>query len=136
LNRKKNPPIAKQRASIDQISSIYPIFDASDMDINMKWGEKKLSLECIRKILVTILSFQKMTWTEIRNNGSHSVNINGLISKAQKRLRELELEDIGELYSIRLSGPERLWAIKDSAILRLLWWDPCHTVYPSEKKGS
>lgn len=136
MSRKKRSPITQQQFFPDQTSSIFPIFDAGDMDIDMKWGDKKLSLKCIKKILVTVLSFQKMTWTDIRKNGSHTVNIDRLTSKAKKRLRELNLEDVDELYSLRLSGPERLWAVRNNAILRLLWWDPCHSVYPCEKKGS
>ena len=34
----------------------------------------------------------------------------------------------------RISGPGRVWGIREEHVLDLLWWDPRHEVCPSPKK--
>jgi len=38
------------------------------------------------------------------------------------------------MYAIRLSGKKRVWGIREGRLFSLVWWDPEHTVGPSEKK--
>ena len=126
--------VAKQQRSPEEIRTLYPTFDANSFDVETSWSDQNFSLINMRQILLKILSFQNMQWHEIGTGGSHSVKICDLNKKAQKRLTELCLDDVDSLYSIRISGKERLWAIPDNAVLRLLWWDPEHKVCPSNKK--
>ena len=67
-----------------------------------------------------------------RNN--HSVEIDKLSSTAQTRLTEIQLDDIDELVSLRLSAKERIWGILEQGVLIILWWDPNHQVCPSNLK--
>ena len=39
------------------------------------------------------------------------------------------------LFSVRLTGRIRLWGLRDVSILRVLWWDPEHTVCPSDPQS-
>jgi hypothetical protein len=78
-----------------------------------------------------------MTWAEINhpNTGCHPIPIKELCSEAQKRLSQIELiATEEELFSLRLSGRERLWGIRERHIFKILWWDPKHEVYPVKKK--
>ena len=78
-----------------------------------------------------------MTWNQISIDGkkqNHSVAIAQLSKETQKRLVEINIIDIDELFSLRLSGRERIWGILDKGVLNLLWWDPNHRVCPSIKK--
>ena len=52
---------------------------------------------------------------------------------ARDRLAEIGQDDLDELMSFRITGESRVWCIQDSAIMRVLWWDPHHGVYPIEK---
>ncbi|HWJ26775.1 MAG TPA: hypothetical protein VNS32_09540 [Flavisolibacter sp.] len=61
----------------------------------------------------------------------HSVAISALIPEAQKRLIELKLDDIEELFSIRLTGKIRIWGIRKLSYLQVLWFDFEHEVCPS-----
>jgi hypothetical protein len=81
--------------------------------------------------------FESRTWNEIvvvAKKNNHAVRRDQLCKEAQDRLRQLKLDDIDELTSLRLSGAERVWGIRDNAIMMVLWWDPDHLVCPSEKK--
>ncbi|RKZ46349.1 MAG: hypothetical protein DRR00_24365, partial [Candidatus Parabeggiatoa sp. nov. 3] len=65
----------------------------------------------------------------------HAVDIQNTPNpEVLKRLAEIHQDDIDELFSLRLSGKERLWGILDNHILKILWWDANHDVWPSKKK--
>lgn len=79
-------------------------------------------------------SFENQTWHEIRirnKSKNHHVQINQLCKEAQKRLSELHKEDYDELFSLRLSGKERLWGIIQDGVFMILWYDKEHEVCPS-----
>jgi len=85
--------------------------------------------------------FERLTWYEIitqRNKRErskhHSIEKEKLSKKAQERLTDLKLDDYDELFSLRLSGGERIWGIRDFNCLQILWWDPNHEVLPYELK--
>lgn len=111
-----------------------PEFRAEQMDMGGSWGWNNFQGSQIQVLLLRIFEFQKLTWQELRNTHSHLVDVVDLDSKAQKRLKEIKKDDLDQLFSLRLSGRERMWGIKDSNLLWLLWWDPRHEVCPSYKK--
>ena len=79
-----------------------------------------------------------MTWQEIldasggrkKGNNNHPVPIEKLIPPARKRLKELRLNDISHLFSLRLTSEIRIWGILDGFVLKLLWYDSGHQVCP------
>ena len=36
------------------------------------------------------------------------------------------------LFARALSGTKRLWGFRKDGVFYVLWWDPDHTVYPTE----
>jgi hypothetical protein len=78
-----------------------------------------------------------MTWGEIERKvikkGSpqnHFMSVDKIDKKARERLKEIKLGDQESLYSLRFSGSERLWGIREAEILYIIWWDHNHSVYP------
>lgn len=103
-----------------------------------EWGWNKLNPEDFIGILDKYLcNFETMTWDEIlkasggRNHGNnhHNIDVSDCCIEAQNRLLNLKIE-IDQLFSLRLDGKCRLWGIKEGQILRFLWHDKDHTVYP------
>lgn len=92
------------------------------------------SHEMYLEILKKKKNFESMTFTDLRQGGSHSVEVWKLCKDAQDRLADLNLDDLEELYSFRLTGTNRLWCIRHASIMRVLWWDPEHQVCPSGKR--
>ncbi len=82
-----------------------------------------------------LASFETMTWNDIVK-GSHPVELKDLSKEARKRLEEIQQDDIESLYSLRLTGTERIWGIRDRNFLKVLWWDPNHKVCPSNKRNT
>lgn len=125
----KTPKI--QIASID---SCFPDFRACQMDLGGPWGWHDMQPKEIQEVLAKIFTLQKLSWQELRAQHSHLVDVKNIISKAQNRLREIEKDDIDQLFSLRINAKNRLWGIKEGNIFWLLWWDAQHEICPSPKK--
>jgi hypothetical protein len=92
------------------------------------------------KIYPKLKEFENKNWYEIeqelfygkgRNKTKHhSINISDLSKKAQKRLKQLQLNDIDALFSFRLEGELRIFGIRKFNYLQILWVDPKHEVCP------
>ena len=93
-------------------------------NLNTLWGD----------IFSKMSNFETMKWSEILNRNNHPILVSEICHKAQKRLKELKQDDVDEIVSLHLTGTKRIWGIRDQNILKILWWDPDHTVYPSIKK--
>ncbi|MBE3069939.1 MAG: hypothetical protein IMZ55_05305 [Acidobacteria bacterium] len=54
-----------------------------------------------------------------------------LIHEAQRRLVEIKVDDRDELLRLRFGGTQRLWGVRAGRFFLALWWDPQHTICPS-----
>lgn len=114
-----------------------PVWRFSNMDFAGPFGCHILTAEKVRTVHKKLSAFESMTWNEIgRSNDSHFMPVKVLSKAARVRLEELEQDDVEQLYSLRIVAKERVWGIRDRHILKLLWWDPEHQVYPVEKKNT
>jgi hypothetical protein len=73
---------------------------------------------------------------EISGPDNHFIDTAGCSKVARDRLVELSLDDTAELYSLHVNGRQRIIGIRDRQVLKILWYDPDHQVYPSRKKGT
>jgi hypothetical protein len=78
--------------------------------------------------------FETMAWPEILGRNNHAIPLGDLCYAAQKRLVEIQQDDVDDLISLRLTGTMRVWGIRDRNILKILWWDPNHNVCPTQKR--
>lgn len=82
-------------------------------------------------------SFEGLTVSQLRTQGSHhSVPVSRLSKEAKQRLEQLQLDDLSELWSFRVTSAKRFWCIKHENVYALLWWDPSHEVYPVTMRGT
>lgn len=94
----------------------------------------------ITKIYPKLKHFEESCWEEIEKEQygrgktkHHSVDVSKIVSEAKKRLIELKLDDIDQLFSIRLEGKIRIWGIRHYSFLRILWIDLKHEICPTDK---
>lgn len=138
--RIKNKPFLKKVPRIDPSIETNPMklnlsWQFEFLDIKGPWGWDNIEKEYFfSKILSTIIDFETMKWEEILNRNNHEVNISQIIKDAQKRLRELNLDDIETLVSLRIMGAVRIWGIRVHNCFKVLWWDPEHKIFPSKLK--
>jgi len=137
--RKKEPPGGK-RPRKDEAPENFQIrriqWRLSAVDTDGPWSVLNIDPTFLVKILLPRLkAWESMTWGEADGQKSnHTVAVYKICSAARKRITEIEQDDTDDLYSMNVAGKVRLWGIRDRAALRILWWDPDHTVYPVEKK--
>jgi hypothetical protein len=100
------------------------------------WGWERVTVPDLLGLIIPRLhSYESMTWAEVEGRTkSHFVDYDTLCPEAQARLTtELEMDEQARLFSVRIGARQRVWGRRDVAILRVLWWDPEHTVCPSLK---
>lgn len=132
----KTPKTKAQPESTDT-QTIAWHFGLRDKD-HAAWGWDKLSSEGFMNLLHELCHLETMTWAELAKavgdkrsgNKHHLINITDCCKDAQTRLEELKQEDIDQLFSLRLTNKLRLFGIRNGRVLRLIWHDPDHSVYP------
>jgi len=130
----KQPKVAYNPTSYNHLR---PSWRISKIEMIGPYGWRNIDAETLIYIHGKLANFESMTWNDIlikNKKNNHSVEIDKLSSTAKARLTEIQLEDIDELVSLRLSGKQRVWGILDQGVLILLWWDPNHQVCPSNLK--
>jgi len=131
----KNPRVQEP---VDLLTESKVSWHLRIIDTAGEWGCKEIDKITLWKDIHAKLSeFEKKTWKEIlvkERTKNHLISVADICKEAQKRLKDIRQDDVDELVSLRLSGKKRIWGIKDRNILRILWWDPKHTVYPTRKK--
>lgn len=85
-------------------------------------------------IIKKLGEFETMTWAEIKGPNNHFISIDKCDKKAQKRLKDIDQDDVDQLFSLRLMGKYRVFGIMEGAKLKILWCDPDHLVCPSKLK--
>jgi hypothetical protein len=97
----------------------------------------------VPKILAFLGQMEALTWAEIDgmvyspknrpgHTRNHAISVERLSREARRRLEELELGDLADLYCFRVSFRGRLWGARlpGSEVFHILWWDADHRVYP------
>lgn len=105
----------------------------SKLDENGPWGWSHFK-DSLLYIFQKKRDFELLTLSKLQENGSHSIPVTSICKEAQDRLLELKLEELDSLFSFHLRNKHRIWCIREENIMRVLWWDPDHKVYPTKKK--
>lgn len=127
----KSPRHQKQPQSSDSETIVWHV---NTIDKEGEWGWKKLEVGTFWDVIFeAIKHFETMTWSVIKGSQNHTINVADICKEAQKRLRDIQLDDIDELFSLRISGAKRIFGIRDGRVFKVLWWDPNHTVCPTKR---
>ena len=88
----------------------------------------------LQEVVERLAAVEGLSEQELGADGSHAIELHKLCKEAQDRLTELQHDDLDSLFSLRVSGKRRVFCIHHGNIMRVLWYDPEHQVYPSHKK--
>lgn len=108
-------------------------FNAVDRNGEFSWGKLE-DPEIYKTVIEALATKETMSEADLQQGGSHFIDVGNLSAEAKARLVELQLDDIDEVYSIRITGAQRVFCIHRATYMRVLWWDPEHKVCPSKKK--
>lgn len=147
---KRKQAVVPARPSSPKKAFVSPAAQQSRFDgIRPSWRFAKLGcgglvefafpddMETLLYIRGKLAEFETMTIGELLND-RHSNRFavynlsNRLIAPVKKCMEENGFE---EVYRFRLSGAERVYALSfEHGVFELIWWDPHHKIYPTEKK--
>lgn len=85
-----------------------------------------------------LISYERQNWNDVllatsgkrQGTRNHLIVIEELCAEAQDRLKELKLEDLDGLHSIRLTSRHRWWGFIIDGVFFFVWNDPDHEVCP------
>ncbi len=126
----------KCNTAINYISQKF-LLDFSLIDSDHKiWGFENLDIPKYQDLIKKLSDFCGMLWQEIldanggksegHGNNNHDCGLDKFCKKAHKRLEELHMEDIDNLFSLRLSGKVRIYGIREHNIFKPVWYDQYH----------
>ena len=121
-------------APVPNFNSLKPAWRLAKLELCGPFGWHEMTGEKLQEVVKKLGAFEALTWGEIlvtQKHRNHSILVEKLSPSARRRLSELKLDDLDELVSLRLSGPNRVFGIREQGILLLMWWDPDHGVCPS-----
>lgn len=136
-------PTAGKQVKVAEQISLYQLspkwsFVKCDMQ-HEKWGIFN-NIEHLGDMLARFKEWERGTWGEIltttsgrkHNTQSHPMPVEILDKEAAKRLTELNLDSYDVLYSLTITGKQRVWGImiEETGTFQLLWYDSQHEVYP------
>lgn len=125
---------------VGSISGEKPAWQLSSIDADGKWGWKHIGKERWEtKILPALVSLETMTWAEIecasggrkQGNNNHFVPTSSFSKEARERLEEIEMDDLEEMFSLRIQGRYRIYGKRVHRVLQIIWFDFQHEVYPT-----
>ena len=127
---KKPEKTARQEKSPDKFISMNLAWKMSVIDLNGPWGWSEVSGRELLIITKRLKELEVMNLSEIEATGSHEIPKDKICGAAQARLAQIHQDDTDLLFSIRVMKRKRAWGIRDGNVVKLIWWDPDHTVYP------
>ena len=110
-----------------------------------RWGfnDKVFADSWCGDILLKLQALEMKTWAIIANDSSgkskgkgtrnHHIAVHDLSKNARKRLKKIKLDDLDQLFSLRINGKKRLFGIVENHVMKLLWYDPRHEVCPTKR---
>ncbi|GGK35401.1 hypothetical protein [Salinarimonas ramus] len=107
-------------------------FSACDRDGPFSWIAFETA-DKFKEVIDRLHDFETKSWNDLLGAGCHPIEVYRLEKEARDRLRAIQRDDLDELMSFRVAGAHRLWCVRERNIMRILWWDPDHMVYRTEK---
>ena len=133
----KNPAAVSKnpRSAPSSVNSENFRWNTKNADLCGEYGWDRVKLRILfNKIIPKLQQYETMTWGEIEGEGSHFINVDNCSQEARRRLREIELDDLEQLFSLRIGGRERIFGRRGGSVFYVLWWDPDHKISPSKMK--
>jgi hypothetical protein len=100
------------------------------------YGWHDLSLKEVLYVQVKPSELERQTWAEIfvkRKHWNHSVPVSQLKCPEARKWMRRNMPDQTELWTLRLSGAERVWGVFGQGTYLLVFWDPDHLIWDTPR---
>jgi uncharacterized protein (DUF4415 family) len=130
------PSKTAHSVEVASTSDQFPVWQISRFDTAGPWGRAAIDEDHLwGHIFEKLRHYEKMKWADIERDRrkNHSHQIAALSKEARQRAADIRL-DADVLFRFRFTGEQRLWGIRRGRVFQIVWWDPHHQVYPTEKR--
>ncbi len=125
----------------DNYDKLYASWRFSKINLGCKWCLSQNDWKHWELyVLPKLRDFEKMTWSEIKSipkatggTKHHNIEITRLTKEAQSEMQNCNLI-YDEIFSLRLTGVQRIFGILEKGVLDIVWFDDKHEICPSHKK--
>ena len=137
----EHPSSDKSVKIIENPDSFYdqtPVWSFSRCDFESERWSMCDNEDCLAGLMKRLKAFEGMKWRDIlldksgrRNNTkNHSMPVSHLCREAQKRYYILKLDEYPEIYSLTVTGKQRLFGVLDDNVFSIIWFDKNHQICP------
>lgn len=126
----KTPKIVVPR---DSCYPLRPAWRVCLMEMVDPFGWHEVDGDKLKVLRSQLAGIEGNTWGDLLvRDGKHNhfIPVEKICPQAKARLEALHLDDTDALLSLRVGGTERVWGILELNVLKILWWDPLHLIYP------
>jgi hypothetical protein len=140
----KNPQFApliegkKEPKTVERIDflTLKAAWRVKNIQLVDPYGWQQLTLKDICYIREKLSAFESMTWGDIfvkDKKRNHSIPVNEFRCEQARRWMKRNMKEQLELWTIRLSGAERIWGIFSEGAYQIVFWDPNHLIFPTQQ---
>jgi hypothetical protein len=133
----QSPPTEKTPKGLGKAESYktqHPSWRTHLVDMSGPFGWDQATVDLVlRRVVTKLHNYESMTFEQMEEAGCHDIAWERLSRDARARLEATNLADL-DLYSVVITGRQRVLARRDVARLHILWWDPDHKACPSKKR--
>lgn len=101
------------------------------------YGWHGLSLSEVLYIQTKLAELERKTWSEIlvkEKHWNHSVPVSQLKCPEARQWIRRNMPDQTELWTLRLSGAERIWGVFAEGTYLAIFWDPDHLIWDTPRR--
>lgn len=114
-------------------------FDYCDIEDDCEWSLASISNEDHKQLLSKIKEIERLTVSEILSPSFSGFKVYSNFQecpnpKSLRRFEQICRGDFDDFCRFRLSGTQRLYGFLSNNEFHIVWWDPAHEVWPSQKK--
>jgi hypothetical protein len=112
------------------------VFGLQLADNGGKWAWSKMTAAELKLVTDKCKEWERTPANQLFTGSGHKpILFENLCAEAQRRLRDIELEEYdGQWWELRLTGQRRIWGVRQRHVFYVVWWDPGHTACPAPKK--
>lgn len=108
------------------------------VDDDGPWGLKCLNAGQWAELFAQLVQFESMTIHELFHRGDEPGKHYDVAAipnpMALERLEQMQLSYMDRISRLRIGGTGRLYGFLHANAFHVVWWDPRHEVWPSQKR--
>ncbi|QMV18848.1 hypothetical protein GOB94_09255 [Granulicella sp. 5B5] len=125
----KNPKIASEPSLYDDRKAAWRV---AKIQLTDPYGWHEISANDASQIKVKLAVFEKNSWKELFVRDArfnHRIQSDQLKCPIARKWMAENMPDQPYLWTLRLSGSERIWGILSEGAYQVLFWDPQHLIW-------